>query len=377
MQNIFDIHDYDEGFLERFCSQTIPIYDLWSIRPLQNEQKELITGNSSEVDKFRNFIIDHSNQDFPHPLVIVIGNSERSNSERMSNTSKKYFKLKFEKFKGTDLGTPLTLSGATPEPYPIPQAQPFAFNGIRPNPTNPLQGFSLGDIHGIIDRNVADATRSIKAEYEEQLARREAENIKRLAELETRMEMYKLDMRAREVDSREQELRRELEELERKKLEGLGTVKDYTKTIAGGLFELGKSAFGIEDKELKKEDKTKTESKSNLGSTSIDDDDDGFTEIKNEEHNIKDEKSNLDIVLQGINNLNNEQRITLLEALIPEPATKQTESVNTDNTEVSGQEEATSNNQNNMQSNTLSNKQDNKPSNKQSNHQESKENEDL
>jgi len=98
MQNIFDIHDYDEGFLERFTSQTIPIYDLWSVRPLQNEQKELISGGSDDADKFRDFIIDHSNQEFPHPLVIVIGNAEKTNTDRMSNTSKKYFKLKFEKF---------------------------------------------------------------------------------------------------------------------------------------------------------------------------------------------------------------------------------------------------------------------------------------
>lgn len=318
MQNIFDIHDYDESFLDRFCSQTIPIYDLWSIRPLQNDQKEIITGGSNDVDKFRNFIIDHANQDFPHPLVIVIGNAEKTNSGRMSNTSKKYFKLKFEKFKGNDLGTPLTLSG-TPEPYPTNQTPPFAFNGVNPNPMNPLQGFSLGDIHGIIDRNVADATRSIKAEYEEQAARREAENIKRLAELETRMEMYKLEMRAKEVESREQELRRELEELERKKAEGLGTVKDYTKTIAGGLFELGKSAFGIDDSEVKVKSKVENENKSDLGTTSlVDDDDNGFSEIKNDELKIKDEKSNLDVVLQGIANLDDEQKMALLDALLPE-----------------------------------------------------------
>ena len=318
MQNIFDIHDYDEGFLERFTTQTIPIYDLWSIRPLQNEQKELIRGGSNDADKFRDFIEDHSNQEFPHPLVIVIGNAERTNIERMSNTSKKYFKLKFEKYKGNDIGTPLTIAGA-PQAYPT-APQPMPFNGINmntTNPSNPLQGFSLGDIHGIIDRNVADATRSIKAEYQEQAALREAESIKRLAELETRMEMYKLDMRSKEVENREQELRRELEELERKKLEGMGTVKDYTKTIAGGLFELGKSAFGLEsdNSDSSKKTETKTTTKSDLGTTSIIDDDDGFEEISSKTESKSD--SNLDVVLQGIANLDEEQKEALLDALLP------------------------------------------------------------
>ncbi len=318
MQNIFDIHDYNEDFLDRFCSQTIPIYDLWSIRPLQNDQKVIIAGSSEEVDKFRNFIIDHANQDFPHPLVIVIGNAERTNPERMSNTSKKYFKLKFDKFKGNDLGTPLTIAG-TPEPYPVNTIPPFAFNGLGQTASNPLQGFSLGDIHSIIDRNVADATRSIRAEYEEQAARREAENIKRLAELETRMEMYKLEMRAKEIADREQELRRELEELERKKAEGLGTVKDYTKTIAGGLFELGKSAFGLDTfskNDEKPETKKTAENNSGLGTSSVIDDDDGFSEIKNE-------KSNIDVILQGIANLDDEQKMALLDALLPDEDVKE------------------------------------------------------
>ena len=324
MHSILDIHDYDEGFLERFTSQTIPIYDLWSIRPLQNEQKELISGGSNDADKFRDFITDHSNQEFPHPVVIVIGNAEKTNTDRMSNTSKKYFKLKFEKFKGNDLGTPLTLSGTPQQLYPTNDTPPMAFNGMgmnKANSNNPMQGFSLGDIHGIIDRNVADATRSIKAEYQEQAALREADSIKRMAELETKMEMYKLDIRAKEVESREQELRKELEELERKKAEGLGTVKDYTKTIAGGLFELGKSAFGIDDIKDKTEldSNVKTESKSNLGSTSlIDDDDNGFEEVSTKKTTELEPENNLDIVLQGIANLDEEQKMALLDALIPE-----------------------------------------------------------
>lgn len=319
MQNIFDIHDYDEGFLERFTSQTIPIYDLWSVRPLQNEQKELISGGSADADKFRDFINDHSNQDFPHPLVIVIGNAEKTNPERMSNTSKKYFKLKFEKFKGNDLGTPLTIAGA-PQPYPMNHQAPMEFMGMgnRPNSSHPMQGFSLGDIHGIIDRNVADATRGIRAEYQEQAALREAESIKRMAELETRMEMYKLEIRAKEVESREQELRRELDELERRKSEGLGTVRDYTKTIAGGLFELGKSAFGLDGYSSDSIEKTTNNSeKADLGTTRLLDDNEGFSEVSSENNETK-KNGHLKMVLEGIANLDEEQKMALLDALIPQ-----------------------------------------------------------
>ena len=334
MHSILDIHDYDEGFLERFTSQTIPIYDLWSIRPLQNEQKELISGGSNDADKFRDFITDHSNQEFPHPLVIVIGNAEKTNTDRMSNTSKKYFKLKFEKFKGNDLGTPLTLSG-TPEPYPTNQTPPMAFNGMnfnKANSNNPMQGFSLGDIHGIIDRNVADATRSIKAEYQEQAALREADSIKRMAELETKMEMYKLDIRAKEVESKEDNLNKELEDFERKKMEGLGTVKDYTKTIAGGIFEFGKAAFGLDLKDSDTPTK-ETKTKSDLGSTNTINDNDGFKEISTESKPT----NNLDIVLQGIASLDDEQKMALLDALIPETdekTTNKTEHVSTDKTDI-------------------------------------------
>lgn len=319
MKSIFDIHDYDDNFLEQFTTQTIPIYDLWSIRPLQNDQKEIISGGSEDIEKFRNFILDHSSQEFPHPLVIVIGNSEKTNKERMSNTSKRYFKLKFEKYKGNDLGEPLTISGAS-QPYPVNNQSIMEFMGmpysnINHNPNKTLQGFSLGDIHGIIDRNVADATRTIKAEYEEQAARREAESIKRLAEIETRMEMYKLDMRAREVENREQELKKELEELEYKKVEGLGSVRDYTKTIAGGILEFGKAALGY-DRDLSTTNKkeAKATDKSNLGTTNLLDDD-GFTKKSSSEENSE---NNLNIVLQGIANLNEEQKMALLEALIPE-----------------------------------------------------------
>ena len=208
----------------------------------------------------------------------------------------------------------------------------MVFNGMgMNNKPNPLQGFSLGDIHGIIDRNVADATRSIKAEYQEQAALREADSIKKMAELETRMEMYKLDMRAKEVESKEEELRKELDELDRKKLEGLGTVKDYTKTIAGGLFELGKTAFGLDghssDSIKEKEEPMRNEKivSNSLGDAIADD---GFEEVSVKTENKS--ENNFDILLQGIANLDEQQKEALFEALLPADSHSESD-LNTDN----------------------------------------------
>ncbi len=347
MQQIFDIHDYDEHFLEQFTSHLIPIYDLWSIRPLQNEQKELISGSSEEVEKFRNFIIDHTNKDYPHPLIIVIGNAEKGNSRNMSNTTKRYFKIKFEKFKGNDLGSPLALGYSQPYTNGSEQMIPLGFMGNmqRPMMNNGMQGFSLGDIQGIIDRNVNDAARSIKAEYEELSAKREVESIKRIAELETKMELHKLEIREKEIEAKEQQLQEDIEAFEEKRLEGLGTVKDYTKTIASGLMELGKTAFGLDNLDSKKKDKTdknktdKSGKDQNLGGTrSTSFDDEGFTENKSQnkeeksENNSNNNKSNnnteqpnnknnndaFETLLEVVKNLNEEQKCTLMNVLIPE-----------------------------------------------------------
>ena len=329
MQQIFDIHDYDEHFLEQFTSCMIPIYDLWSIRPLQNEMKELISGTSTEIEKFRSFIIDHTNKEYPHPLIIVIGNAERANPKNMTNTSKKYFKLKFEKFKGNDLGAPLGMG--FPQPYPSGNEQmiPLGFMGNmqRPMMNNGMQGFSISDLQGIIDRNVTDAARSIKAEYEELSAKREVESIKRLADLETKMELYKLELREKEVAAKEQQLHDEINAFEERRVEGLGTVKDYTKTIASGLLELGKTAFGLDNLDSKKKDKTeKSEKAENLkggSSKSTAFDDEGFTEnnVQNKEEKTETNNESTDAfetLMSVVKNLNPEQKYALMDVLMPE-----------------------------------------------------------
>ncbi|MDD2636391.1 MAG: hypothetical protein PHW82_12945 [Bacteroidales bacterium] len=325
MQHIFDIHDYDESFLEQFTSQSIPIYSLWSIRPLQNEQREIVSGTSEEVDKFRNFINDHASKEYPHPLVIVIGNAEKSNPKNMSNTSKKYFKLKFEKFKGNDLGTPLPFGYESKYQTGNEQLLPLGFAGLgQRNNQGGMQGVSYSDIQGIVDRNVSDATRSIKAQYEESSAKREADVIKKFAELEMKMELYKLDMREREISNKERKLQEDMDDLEERKTEGLGSLKDYTRTIAGGLLEVGKSAFGIEDKDFHKSKEPKKENGNDLkgSSSSANFDDDGFVEKGNE----NDDRSNqFEDLLGMISNLNEDQKYALLDVLMPDDIESQQE----------------------------------------------------
>jgi hypothetical protein len=318
MMNIFDIHDYDDNFLDQFASHTLPIYDLWSIRPLQNEQKEIISGTCDEIAKFKDFIINHSNKDYPHPLVIVIGNSEKSTPGNMLNSTKKYFKVKFEKYKGNDLGQPL-LFGA-PQNYPASNEQvlPFGY-GVNPRMNTGIHGFggmNMAEIQGVIDRNVSDATRSIRAEYEEMVAKREAESIRRITELEMRMEIYKLELRAKELADKESKIREELIDLEVKKAEGLGNVREYTKTIAGGLLELGKSAFGIDEVIPKKKSHAKAkeeepatyrkaESRTNTVS--------GFTE---KQTNTSKPKSGLGDIVGMLNNLSDDEKYELMEIIM-------------------------------------------------------------
>ncbi len=110
MKSIIDVHDYDEHFLQQFISNILPVYEIWSIRYLQPKSKDLVAGRDKDAELFQNFIEDHSSKDYPHPLIIVLGNTEKNNKNHMSNFNKKYFKIQFENFKSNDIGTPLMLS---------------------------------------------------------------------------------------------------------------------------------------------------------------------------------------------------------------------------------------------------------------------------
>jgi hypothetical protein len=218
-------------------------------------------------------------------------------------------------------------------------------NMQRPMMNNGMQGFTLGDIQGIIDRNVTDTARSIKAEYEELSAKREVESIKRLADLETKMELYKLELREKEVAAKEQQLHDEINAFEERRVEGLGTVKDYTKTIASGLLELGKTAFGLDNLDLKKKDKVeKSEKTENLKGGPVKStyfNDEGFTENNVQNKEEKTETNNesndaFETLMAVVKNLNSEQKYALMDVLMPEED-ENTQENNTENSKENQQ----------------------------------------
>lgn len=60
MKEISEIYQYDEDFIKDFATHFLPIYDLWSIRPLINTPKRLIAGKSEDIETFEEFITEHS-----------------------------------------------------------------------------------------------------------------------------------------------------------------------------------------------------------------------------------------------------------------------------------------------------------------------------
>ena len=323
--NTFDIHDFNDDFMTQITKQVIPYYDLWSIMPLQNETKELLRGTSEEVEKFKEFMNKHSSEEYPVALKITIASGEKANPGIMMNTTRKYYKVKFDKYKGSSIEQPLVLNGF--HPYAV---QPEQFNPMGIGPRNPMGfgGFSLSDLQGIIDKNVSDATKSIRAEYAEEAAKREADSIKRITELEMKMELYKLDLRAREIEAKEQRLYDEIDELEARKAEGLGTVKDYTKTIAGGLLEFGKAALGLDglgnmNKKTEKQPAGNTTKEPGLsGSRRHEIEDDGFTESGSQSRTASEVEpgGNEAFVqlLDVVKGLSDDQKMQLMDVLIPE-----------------------------------------------------------
>ena len=113
-----------------------------------------------------------------------------------------------------------------------------------------------------------------------------------------------------------------MDDLEQRKSEGLGSIKEYTKTIAGGLLEVGKTAFGIEDKDYHKPKETKKENESDLKGSSgrSNFDDDGFVEKGNEN-----ESNQFEDLLGMITNLSEDQKYALLDVLMPDDIETKTE----------------------------------------------------
>jgi len=343
--NSYDIHDYEESLLDKFSTQITDYFDLWNITALHNDTKVLASGNSADVEKFREFINNHCAKDQPAALKITIGNSEKNIPGKMKNNGRMYYKVKFDLYKGIPEERPLVLNGFHPYSGQVEQFNPM---GIGPRNPMGFGGFSLSDLQGIIDKNVSDATKSIRAEYAEEAAKREADSIKRITELEMKMELYKLDLRAREIEAKEQRLYDEIDELEARKAEGLGTVKEYTKTIAGGLLEFGKAALGLDGmgnltkKSEKKPENSSSKSPNLSGSIREEPEEDGFTESGSKSRTASGvEPGGNEAFLQlldVVKGLSDDQKMQLMDVLIPE--------------DMEGFEEENQNNQNPKNTNT-------------------------
>jgi hypothetical protein len=71
MKNVIDVLYYTEDFTNKIISEVFTIYDLWSIRPLQNIRKVLCSGLASDPDSFRRFMEDHANKEKPQILFYL------------------------------------------------------------------------------------------------------------------------------------------------------------------------------------------------------------------------------------------------------------------------------------------------------------------
>lgn len=111
MKNIYCTHTYSERLLENIVSQFLPAYDLWSIRPAENKAMEFSSGSCREVDRFKNFIVDHSNKDQPPELLIIFASSEKSYPTIMLSSSKKYLKMRFDYYPDDYMGEPGFIPG--------------------------------------------------------------------------------------------------------------------------------------------------------------------------------------------------------------------------------------------------------------------------
>jgi len=118
-------------------------------------------------------------------------------------------------------------------------------------------------------------------------------------------------------------------------------VKEYTKTIAGGLLEFGKAALGLDGmgnlskKSEKKPESSSSKSPNLSGSIREEPEEDGFTESGSKKPEGKEAFLQLLDVVKG---LSDDQKMQLMDVLIPE--------------DMDGFEEENQNNQNPKNTNT-------------------------
>lgn len=354
MLDIYDIHDYSEDFLEKFLYQTLPAYDLFIIRSLRNDQKTLIDGSTQDIKKISDFLQSESEKKYPMDLLIILGTAENSNPKIMLSRKRVYFKIKFNQNHESEIGTPGYLDSNQPYNY---NDQLRMFRAGISGVGNQFGNNQIGSMKGIIDMQVGEAVRAVRNEYDEIVLKKESEALRRHVELEKKFEEYKLAVqeeairkREQDMDERERAMQEQYAEMEARRLEGLGTVKEYTKVIAGGLLEFGKAWFGFDfgknDDDDEKSPKSKNQNSkekdqelSNVKSKYKfeDEDDTGFELANDELENDKEDKEdkekskpsiskidtkiieeNLELLRGIVKGLRPEARLILLGDLLPE-----------------------------------------------------------
>jgi len=96
MKNIIGILNYNEDFVEKVTKEIFPIYELWSIRALDNLSNILATGNTKDIARFSDFIKEHADNDEPFELVIYVGYGWKNYPTIMLNSTVKALKVSFD-----------------------------------------------------------------------------------------------------------------------------------------------------------------------------------------------------------------------------------------------------------------------------------------
>lgn len=95
MKNIMYSSNYTEDFAEKITKQIFLIYELWSIKPVMNFGKVLISGETKDIRKFSDYINNHAKKENPVDLFIYVGNTCKNQAKILHTASAKIIKLTF------------------------------------------------------------------------------------------------------------------------------------------------------------------------------------------------------------------------------------------------------------------------------------------
>ncbi len=95
MKELYNNFIFTGRLLERIRNEVFGYYDLWILQSYEFQTYEHISGSCNDFEKFRTFIIDYSEKDYPADLLLVFGNSEKKHPTIMRNKSKQYLRISF------------------------------------------------------------------------------------------------------------------------------------------------------------------------------------------------------------------------------------------------------------------------------------------